>query len=425
MLNIANAKIFIIIAMTDEFVGVDAIMAELKTSNPFHVDYWPDEFFVGREKQLIQLNEMLDSLASGTPSNLYIEGEGGSGKTTYLNKIVEVTQKRNLLACKCILDPKKEEAENKDKIDIDTIIKAVLRELEKRTHQHGIEDDWISKEESTFRTPRNKWIGSDDLGLDFKRIYGMLNDAGIKSCVICIDEGQRIDPLALSALKNSLQSVKLGYMIVISLLTEDDNNKRTGKEILKDKANGSKDPGASRFFENESVIGPFDTQLEAEDCIRKRLENNKIKFSQSAISLIANIMGRHPREMVKLAKKVYEISNNSGLNYADEKIVFDAFRKKKEILIREAIELKGRSSSTENNIYLEFAKLNTNTTAIDFTKKMYPQLDSKLIADLSIQIQSYLDKLTKTRFCKRTDKGDYYIPQSCYAYALRLILGGA
>jgi len=82
-----------------------------------------------------------------------------------------------MLAFRCNLDIGKAAEET-----IDTIIRALLRELEQRTHQEGIEADWSSKEDSMlFRSPRLQGIRSDDLALDFKKIHGMLNDVGIRS----------------------------------------------------------------------------------------------------------------------------------------------------------------------------------------------------------------------------------------------------
>ena len=142
----------------------------------------------------------------------------------------------------------------------------------------------------------------------FERIRKMLNDAKIKACVVCIDEGQRIHPITLSALKNALQSVKSGYMIVLSLLNDPDvpgvigdvDNEKAGREILNELASRSGDPGASRFFQNTTPLGLFDTQKEAEKCIKRRLENNIIQFTQPAIELIVSIMRRHPRKMIIL-----------------------------------------------------------------------------------------------------------------------------
>jgi Cdc6-like AAA superfamily ATPase len=65
-----------------------------ETSNPFNVEYPAGKFFVGREHQLRQLHELLNSVSLGTPSNLIVIGKGGEGKTSYLEKIVEESRKK-------------------------------------------------------------------------------------------------------------------------------------------------------------------------------------------------------------------------------------------------------------------------------------------------------------------------------------------
>ena len=278
----------------------------IETCNPFNVVHPAGEFFVGRELQLKQLHELLNSLVREVPSNLFVVGKGGEGKTSYLDKIVEESQKMGLLAFRCNLDVGKSAEEN-----INTIMIALLRECEKKTPEKGLEHDWDMGKNSTFRHPRQTGIRSDDLAHDFKRIRKLLEEVHIKACVICIDEGQRIHPLALSALKNSLQAVKGGYMVVLSILNDpsipgvsgDIDNDRAGRDILNELASRSGDPGASRFFQNVALIGPFDTQKEAEECIKKRLKNNIIQFKQPAIKLITDIMQRHPSKIVKLLIK--------------------------------------------------------------------------------------------------------------------------
>jgi septin family protein len=130
----------------------------LETSNPFNVEYPAGKFFVGRESQLRQLRELLHSLLRGVPTNLFVVGKGGEGKTTYLEKIVEEAQKRGMLACKVGADIGKS-AEK----DIDTIIRAMLRELEKITGQEELENDWASGDKSTYRTPRINEVQSEEL----------------------------------------------------------------------------------------------------------------------------------------------------------------------------------------------------------------------------------------------------------------------
>jgi hypothetical protein len=397
----------------------------LETSNPFNVEYPAGKFFVGREYQLRQLHELLSSLSRGIPSNLFVVGKGGEGKTSYLAKIVEESQKLGMLAFRCNIDLEQSAEDN-----IDSVMKALLREFEKQAHQEGLEDDWKSEKNSTFRTPQLKGIQSDELALDFERIHKMLNDANIKACVICIDEGQRIHPIALSAFKNALHLVKGSFMIVLSLLNHPDvsgvigdiDNDTAGRDILDELASRSGDPGASRFFQNATLLGPFDSQMEAEECIKKRLENNIIQFTQPTISFITHIMRRHPHEMVKLTHRIYELAKNSSQIEVREKIVHEAFLIEYRKLIREAKELRENWSGFATEIYSELAKSDVGMTAMDITKKMYPTLKNAAFASVSIATQAELDRLCQTKFSKKLEGEVYYVPKPEFAYALKLTL---
>lgn len=391
----------------------------LKSSNPFNVDYPAGKFFVGRENQLRQLDELLKSLSEGVPSNLYVVGKGGEGKTSYLDKIVEESQQKGMLAFRCTLDIGKSAETH-----IDTIISKLLQELEVSTHQEGFEKDWQSGKSSTYRTPRLNEVRSEDLANDFRRIYSVLV-ADKKACVICIDEGQRIHPLALSALKNSLQSVRLGYMIVLSLLNDknDVENEKAGRDMLNDLAIRSGDPGASRFFQNVAPLGLFDTQAEAEECIAKRLENNIIKFAEPAISLIAKILGRHPRKMVIFAHAVYELAKSSSQREVGVEEVRKAFLIENRQLIREVEEFRENLSGLAIIILRELSKFDFGITSMDFTKKMNPNLEKEVLVGFSTSIQAELDRLCKTKFCRKLDGGIYHVPEPEFVYALKLTLG--
>ena len=233
----------------------------LETANPFDVEYPSGRFFVGRERQLTQLRELLKSLSERSPSNLFIVGKGGSGKTSYLEKIVQEAQAKGMLAFKCTLNPGQSAEDN-----INTIMRALLHKFEVISKQTGFENDWIQKK--NFHTPQFG-LSVEDLAEDFSYICRLLNDAKIASCVICIDEGQRISALTLSHLKNSLQSASKCFMVVLSLLNETSHpDEIEGRLMLDQLAKDIRDPGASRFFQNASSIGAFDSQKEAEDCIK-------------------------------------------------------------------------------------------------------------------------------------------------------------
>lgn len=235
--------------------------------NPFDVAFPSGKFFVGRETQLTEFRNQLRSLASGRASNLYLVGKGGTGKTSCLERIAEEAKTAGMLSFRCHVDIGKSA-----EINIDTIIRNLLREFQDFTGQKGIEDAWIDKK-PPFRVPRQGDLRIDDLVEDLNYICNLMKETKkfkYNACVICIDEGQRIHPITLTVLKNAMQKANKCFIIVLSLLNETDfSDEEAGKKMLKDLGDVVRDPGASRFFPKGLSIGAFASKEEAEDCIKK------------------------------------------------------------------------------------------------------------------------------------------------------------
>jgi hypothetical protein len=390
----------------------------IETANPFDVEYPSGRFFVGRERQLTQLRELLKSLSEGSPSNLFIVGKGGSGKTSYLEKIVQESQSKGMLAFKCTLNPGQSAEDN-----IKTIMRALLRKFEEVSKKVGYENDWIQGKD--FRTPQFG-LNVEDLAVDFSYICRLMNAEKINACVICIDEGQRISALTLSHLKNSLQSASKCFMVVLSLLNGTDHSDEIeGRLMLDQLAKDIRDPGASRFFQNASSIGAFDSQKEAEDCIKKRLENNKIKFDNKSIYLITKVMGKHPQKMVLLSHKVYELANESSMKEANVELVCKAFSNIPmfKTLIREATEIRDTRPPGWIPVYRELVKAENGATASDIIKKIIPGISGDLLDQQTEPISEALDSLCETKFCRKFEGETYRIPEPEALYALQLVLG--
>jgi len=52
---------------------------------------------------------------------------------------------------------------------------------------------------------------------------------------------------------------------------------------------------------------------------------------------------------------------------------------------------------------------------------MYPNIDDDALKSFSISIQAELDRLCKTRFCKKTENEGYIIASPEHVYALKLL----
>ena len=386
--------------------------------NPFTPEYPAGPFFAGRDRQLRQLGELLGALTRGNSSNLCVVGRGGEGKTSYLEKIVDEAKCGGLVAAKCTLDLAKP-AET----DIDTIFQGLLREIEIVTGQQQLESDWKSGERSIFRSPHYKEVRGDQLQMDFQRVLALLPNE-IKGCVVCIDEGQRINPIALSALKNALQPVKRGFMIVLSLLNETTReNKEKGEEILDDLAAKAGDPGASRFFKyNFASLGPFDSQFEAEDCVRMRLRNNVVTFSGEVVSHIPKIVGRHPAGIIALARAVYQRTTEGGSAEADMKALRQAFVGEHQGEVTEAIRFCQQLSNTDRTIYRAALSFENRFSCMQVARHLLAESNEFPSDHLVDSIRLAMGRLLANGRCTKDGEVEYWFTESTQAYALRLAL---
>src|SRR5262249_48860895 len=124
--------------------------------------------------------------------------------------------------------------------------------------------------------------------------------------VLCIDEGERIEPYALSALKNALQELK-EYLVVLSVRLAEDNGDPVGAGKLKLEeiaTAADRDLGAARLFIGGVGLGSF-TTAQARYCITRRLENNAIRFDDEVIDRIARVAERLPDRIISYAHDVY------------------------------------------------------------------------------------------------------------------------
>lgn len=390
------------------------------SDNPFIPEYPAGRFFAGRERQLRQLAELLDSLTRGMSSNLCVVGRGGEGKTTYLEKIMEEAKGRSLIATKCGLDVAKA-AET----DVDTILQSLLRDIEISTGQKHLEDDWKSGEKSSFRAPHYKEIRSDQLQIDFQRILELLSGGNFKGCVVCIDEGQRMHPIALTTLKNALQPLKRGYMIVLSLLNDEaqKDNKERGGEILDDLAVSSGDPGASRFFKyNFTSLGPFDSQAEAEDCVRKRLEDNVVIFTEDVIAQIPRIMGRNPAGIIALSRGVYQRAKESTGKTADKVALREAFLENYRTEVTDAIRFCQQLPSDDKSIYRAALTFENRFSLMQIAKHLLADSKEFPSDQLVESIKAAIERLLNAGLCKKDGEKEYCFSKSAQAYALLLAL---
>jgi len=149
-------------------------------------------------------------LRESHPNHQYVAGIQGTGKTTYLSKLVEISKAEGFLTAMPAL-----EQAAASRAHVSTIMWKLVRELQDRLNGNYLEDWEAGSKSKYFSMPRSEDLDSNRLQEDFKKIEKLMKENKIPGAVICIDEGQRIDGRALSVLKNSLQSLK-SYLIVLS-----------------------------------------------------------------------------------------------------------------------------------------------------------------------------------------------------------------
>ena len=109
----------------------------MRTKNEFHHDGNPfseqvvSEYFVGREEELSVFEKNLHALKSGAPNHCFVAGIEGTGKTAYLNKIVEIAISQNCIGVHLPLDPLPAHRQ------IGTILRATIDALRKQTALNG------------------------------------------------------------------------------------------------------------------------------------------------------------------------------------------------------------------------------------------------------------------------------------------------
>lgn len=71
--------------------------------NPFH-EGAAGKYFVGRDDQLKRFTRALTALRKAEPAHLYVAGVNGRGKTSCLEKLVEMARESGILAVRVALD---------------------------------------------------------------------------------------------------------------------------------------------------------------------------------------------------------------------------------------------------------------------------------------------------------------------------------
>ncbi|BBC33998.1 hypothetical protein SGFS_052920 [Streptomyces graminofaciens] len=384
--------------------------------NPF-VEQVAGDYFVGREWQVQEFKSSLAGLEAGQPRHLYIAGLHGTGKTSYLQKLIDTSSTGSVLGVLATLD----QATAYDQAS--TLVKSVAAEIDHKASTRLIED-WESPEGSThFYLPRRDRLLSDDLRHDLKTLKEIAASSGLSKTVICIDEGHRIEGSALSALKNAMQHLN-DYLVILSLLLihEKGGAVEDGRAMLDRKAGEAQgDYGASRFFAKGIPLGPFETQTEAERCIRRRLQGNPIGFTDTVIALIASVSGRVPHEIIAIGSDVYDRTSREGHQRATKEIFLASFKNRFSHDYGKALEIRSQLSETARRAILTLLEMGRSTEVDALAARMYPDIPKDAQRTVAAGIKGELDRMCNSAFCSEID-GRYEIDHPVRRYALEIAL---
>ncbi|MBI3659216.1 hypothetical protein HY230_01925 [Candidatus Acetothermia bacterium] len=247
-----------------------------------------------------------------------------------------------------------------------------------------------------------------------------------KGTIICIDEGQRIGAHALSALKNVLQHFQY-FLIVLSLRLVDDTGGAipAGRNLLDDKARAAEgDYGASRFFSTGIAMGPFSTDNEASNCLKRRLKNNAIQFDNSVIQRVIGITGRVPREMISLAMFLHDFGSERKLSLIKIEHLREVFCHQHVSEVNEAKTLCNNVSDMTRQALAGLVQMQKPASAEEIVHYKYSSSSEETKKRL---VQSFNNELTRVsrqapRLVKIADNTAYQIADTARAYALEIAL---
>ncbi len=388
------------------------------SDNPF-VQQVAGEYFVGREGQLKQFHGSLNGLKNGKPQHFYIAGPTGSGKTSYLQKLVDIANEEGTLGVLSTLDYAVPAYDH-----IASIVKAVAKAIDAKTGSNNLTRDWNKKASSIhFRLSGGDRLLGGDLQSDLSFLQEESNGVRLPKVVVCIDEGQRMEAAALSALKNVLQHVS-DFLLILSLRVEDENTSvvEAGRAILDRKAADAEgDYGAARFFAKGVALGPFDTEKEGKCCVTRRLAGNQVSFSDELISLVIDVAGNLPRRIIEFASEIYEHVAETESNIATEEVLRKIFKVRHGDIFTRALELRSQLSDSAQSALKIMLSSGRSVKADDLSAKLYPGVPTQAASTLAKALKGDLDRACQSGFCLDVD-GQYRIGDPLRRYALRLAL---
>ena len=327
---------------------------------------------MGREAELDRFDRALTALEKSQPTHLYVAGVNGRGKTSCLEKLVEMARGRGMLAVRVPLDGGVRAREQ-----ILAMFEGVLRKIDEihkqKTGASRLVAEWRQPGGQMFLLPGSERLQNNHLLNDLTHVRDVAAELGFQNLVLCIDEGERIEPYALSALKNALLELK-EYLAVLSVRLAEDHGDPVGAGKLRLEeiaAAADRDLGAARLFQGGIGLGSFPA-AQARHCITRRLEGNAISFDDDVVDLIARVAEGLPDRIIAYAHEVYDKAEAAKADVAGVETFCQIFIARHKLELDESKALRAQSTVSERQMWRELARQDSPLTALELARKLMP-----------------------------------------------------
>ncbi|MCL8015149.1 ATP-binding protein [Streptomyces sp. AS02] len=389
------------------------------SANPFH-EGAAGEYFVGREQQLDKFERSLDALRQSEPSHIFVAGVNGRGKTSYLAKLVEMSRRHSdVLAVSVSLDAGVAALQQ-----ITSMFERVVREVDAALRESVQVDrlmpEWQKSDGSPFRLPSADRLQNEHIRHDLSYLSDVAAEQGFRHVVICVDEGERIEPFALSALKSALLQFNR-FLVVLSIRLIEDQGDPVGaarRKLEEIAAAADGDLGAARLFVTGVGLQPFDL-AQARKCVIRRLQNRTIGFDEGVIDLISRVAEGRPDRIIEYAHDVYDGAAEEKAQKATLAHFRTVFTQRHRLEVSEASSLRMQLTETERRMMYELACQNSPMSPSGLAEKMYPNTPQSTLEPLIESIKSALDKMCASPFCAMSNF-KYATPDPVHRYALEI-----
>jgi hypothetical protein len=293
------------------------------------------------------------------------------------------------------------------------------------TPRRELKSDWeLGLQSKLFRHPRQDVLIVTDLKQDFLTFSRHVHDYGFSGAVVSLDEGQRIEPLALSALKNALEDV--GFVqIVLSwrLSTDSGGAVEAGRREIRDRATAAEqDQGAARLFGIGTAMGPFNTEAEVRRFFKARLIGKAIQFNSEVCTRLGDIADRIPGRIIDLAGKVFDRALRDKVDDVTVVLLDDCFQERYPDEVKQAVDLNSDLPNDIRDVLRALCVILRPATALELVDHAFPKLQDPIRAGYAEGTAARLDDICKKTTVLVKDGDKYSLASNVYRYALKIVM---